>query len=131
MCEMGFGPESKGKARPEVIEKGRDVNELLALARKTEKYWKKTICGRCAKNGSVQRCRRHLVQDISSGSIETLSPHHTLIDYVCGHISRYHRSFGFEFQGTETEEDMAALVSAVGWCSGWGIFLSIYAQRSL
>jgi len=130
MCEMGFGPESKGMARPELIERGRDVTELLTLARKTEIYWEKAICGRCARNGSAQRCRRHLIGDVSMGLIDALSTHKTLIEYIYHHISLYHRSFRLEFQGSRTDEDMAALISAVGWCSGWKIFLSIYARES-
>jgi len=130
MCEMGFGPESIGKARPELIERGRDVTELLTLAHKTERYWEKAICGRCAKNGSIQRCRRHLIEDASIGLINTFSTLVSFIEYVCHHIARYYRSFQLEFQGTETEEDMAALISAVGWCSGWRIFLSICATES-
>jgi len=130
MCEMGYGPESIGKARPELIERGRDVTELLTLARKTEKYWEKAICGRCAKNGSVQRCRHHLIEDASTGLIDTFSTHSALVEYIFHHISLYYRSFRLEFQGTETEEDRAALISAVGWCSGWGIFLSVYARRN-
>jgi hypothetical protein len=131
MCEMGFGPDSIGKARPDVIERGRDVTELLTLARKTERYWEKAICGRCAKNGSIQRCRRHLIEDASIGLINGFSTHLSLVEYICHHISRYYRSFRLEFQGTETEENMAALISAVGWCSGWGIFLRIYARGNL
>jgi hypothetical protein len=130
MCEMGFGPESKGMARPDLIERGRDVSELCSLARKTERYWQKTICGRCAKNGSSQRCRRHLIKDASMGLIDTFSTHINLIEYIYHHISRYYRSFRVEFHGTETEEDIAALISSVGWCSGWGTFLSIYAGES-
>jgi hypothetical protein len=130
MCGMGYGPESKGIVRPGLVERGRDVAELLTLARKTEKYWEKTICGRCAKNGSVQRCRRHLIEEALMGSLDTLSTHNALVEYIYHHISLYYRSFRLEFQGTETDEDRAALISAVGWCSGWGIFLSVYSGRS-
>jgi len=31
---------------------------------------------------------------------------------------------------TETKEDMEALISAVGWCSGWEIFLTTFARRN-
>jgi len=34
-------------------------------------------------------------------------------------------SFRWENRGTETVEDMAALISAVGWCSGWKPLFSI------
>ena len=130
LCEAGLGPQSEGMARPELIERGRDFGELCALARRTEVYWEKTICGRCAKNDSPHRCRTHLIADAMAGLIDTLSTHRALVEYVFCHLSRYHRSFRLEFQGTETEEDMAALISAVGWCSGWGIFLSTFPKMN-
>jgi len=131
MCEMGFGPYSKGIVRSEIIERGRDITELYALARKTETYWEKTICGRCTGNKSDNRCRRHLIEDISNGLTDQLSNNKALIDYIYCHISLYHRSFRLEFQGSQTEEDMSALISAVGWCSGWKTFLSIYGKNDL
>jgi hypothetical protein len=130
MCEMGYGPESKGIVNPERIERGRDVTQLFTLARRTEKYWEKAICGRCAGNGSIQRCRRHLIEDASMGLIDRFSTHSALVEYIFHHLSLYYRSFRLEFHGTETEEDRAALISAVGWCSGWGIFLSILVKRN-
>jgi hypothetical protein len=129
MCEMGFGPYSKGIVRPEIIERGRDITELYALARKTETYWEKTICGKCIGNKSNHRCRRHLIEDISNGLTNQLSNHQALVDYIYCHISLYSRSFRLEFQGSQTEEDMSALISAVGWCSGWKTFLSLYGKN--
>lgn len=129
MCDMGFGPQSKGMARSELIHRGRDATELDTLACKTVRFWAKTICGRCAKNGSAQRCRHHLVEDILAGWVDRPSEHSALVEYIFHHLSRYHRSFRLEFHGTETEEDRAALISAVGWCSGWGIFLSTFNKR--
>jgi hypothetical protein len=130
ICEMGYGPESKGIARAGLIEKGRDITELLSFARRTEIHWEKAICGRCAKNGSIQRCRRHLIEDASMGLIDSFSTHIALVEYIFHHLSIYHRSFRLEFHGTETEEDRAALISAVGWCSGWGTFLQIAGRES-
>lgn len=130
MCKMGFGPHSKGIASPELVKRGRDITELGKLADSTETYWQKTICGRCAKNGSAQRCRRHLIEDASKGLVDTFFTHSTLVEYIFCHLSRYHRSFRLEFQGTQTAEDVAALISAVGWCSGWRAFLSICATES-
>lgn len=129
MCEMGFGPRSKGMARPELIEKGRDATELVGLARITETYWVKTICGRCAENRSLNRCRRHLIEDILAGEVDRYSEHISFVEYIFYHLCRYHRSFRLEFQGTETEEDIASLISAVGWCSGWKTFFSIYGEN--
>ncbi len=125
MCDMEYGPHSKGSIEAERVRKGRDLSELRALARKTSPYWQKGVCGRCAGNDSAQRCRRHLRQEISRGVITDLSPHAALVDDIAKHIKIYARSFCHGYHGTETDEDMAALISAVGWCSGWETFLSI------
>jgi hypothetical protein len=125
MCDMEYGPHSKGVADAERVEKGRDLGELQALALKTSAYWQKGVCGRCAGEDLPQRCRRHLIQEISQGVITDLSPHAALVDDVAKHIKIYALSFRHGYHGTETDEDAAALMSAVGWCSGWKTFLSI------
>jgi len=125
MCEMNYGPHSKGAIEAHRVRKGRDVSELQALARRTTPYWRKALCGRCAGNDSAKRCRRHLIEEISRGMVSDLSPHASHIGSIARHIERYARSFRHGYHGTATDEDTAALISAVGWCSGWKTFLSI------
>jgi hypothetical protein len=83
------------------------------------------VCGRCAQNASAYRFRPHLIKDLSTGLGEGLAFHSAHLAYVLHHIELYSRSFRWQFQRTETEEDKAALISSVGWCSGWKTFLSI------
>lgn len=125
MCEMEYGPHSKGSIDAARVRKGRDPTELQAFTRKTKPYWHRALCGRCAGNNSAQRCRRHLIQEIARGMIRDLSPHAALVDDIAKHIKIYARSFCHGYHGTETDEDAAALMSAVGWCTGWKTFLSI------
>jgi len=125
MCKMGFGPETKGMASPDVAERGGDSSNLQVFAQKTKKHWEKTICGRCVKNGSFHRCRKHLIEDAWDGSVGDLSFHQDVMGYIFKHVVHYHASFGWERSGTDTEEDRAALVSAIGWCSGWRPLLDI------
>lgn len=113
MCGAGFGPERKGTAKPELVKKGRDLSGVLALARKTRPYWQKALCGKCVDDGSEQRCRRHLIEDLHMGLIDDLSGHYFLVRYIARHVSKYARSFQFEYRGTETDEDEAALLSAL------------------
>ena len=61
--------------------------------------------------------------------VNRFSEHRDLIDYMFEQITLYARSFRWEFQGTETEENKAALISAVGWCSGWQLFLPIIGME--
>ena len=98
---------------------------LQDLAVKTAPYWEKALCGRCAGNDSPQRCRRHLVEEISQGVIKDLSLHVSLVNDIETHMRMYNRSFCHGYHGTDTDEDRAALISAVGWCSGWKTLLSI------
>jgi len=125
MCELGYGPHSKGAARPDIVKAGRDLTEIRALARRTLPYWHGAVCGRCAGTGSKVRCRRHLIEDLSARKIKDLSMHEQLVRYIARHLGVYTLSFRYEYNGTETEEDVAALISAVGWCSGWETLLEV------
>jgi hypothetical protein len=127
MCEMKYGPNSRSAAGPELLEKGRDLYEIQTFAKKTYRYWGKTVCGRCAGNSSIHRCRHHLIESISKGRINDLSLHEKLVNHIARHIKTYMLSFRWENRGMETVEDMAALISAVGWCSGWKPLFSIMA----
>jgi len=125
MCESGFGPDSRWFVKPQIIRQGRDLTELQGLARSTSPYWLRDVCGKCSGNGSPIRCRRHLVEDESLGLIDDLSSSRALVSGIVDRLIKFARSFQFEFQGTQTLADAAALISAVGWCSGWELFLSI------
>ena len=127
MCEMNYGSDSKSVAGSELLEKGRDLTEFRSFAEKTYHYWEKTICGQCAENGSIQKCRYHLIESMSRGEVDDLSFHLKLVDDIARHIKIYMLSFRWENRGTKTTEDMAALISAVGWCSGWKPLFSILA----
>jgi hypothetical protein len=129
MCEMDLGPETKGSATPDLVERGRDMGELQVFAHRTESYWRKTVCGRCLGNGSWPRCRRHLLEDASQGRFKNLLSHQDLLKYIFRQITLYSRSFRWEFHGTEPEEGKAALISAVGCCSGWRPLLSILEMK--
>jgi len=129
MCEMGYGPDSSGMARPELVEKGRDLNHFRAFAAQTMSYWQKAVCGKCADDGASARCRRHLLEDASLGLLRELSAHRKMLEYVVQHLKKFERSFIWGYHGTETDEDRAALISSVGWCSGWRIFLQIVDGR--
>lgn len=130
MCEEGYGVHSKGFVKPEVVEKGRNLKWLLELAQRTRPYWTPMICGKCSGNGSLVRCRKHLVEDEASRFPGVVRPARNLVAYLTHHLVRYAQSFRFEFRGTQTQEDEAALVSAIGWCSGWGAFLTIMKETS-
>lgn len=124
MCEMGLDQRSRGAARQELIAEGRDPSQILRFADKTRRYWRKTLCGRCVGHGSFPLCRPHLLEETSRGFVDDPAEHCALVKYILEHLRIYKQSFVWGYHGTETEEDEAALISAVGWCSGWQTWLS-------
>ncbi len=129
ICEIGYGPESTAQVKEERLLKGRDLTELRAFASRTEPHWRHGVCGRCLGNdGSASRCRRHLIEDWEAGARLDLSAHLDGVQEVAGRLAKYSRSFVFEKRGTATDEDRSALISAVGWCSGWRTLMNILEQ---
>ena len=125
MCDMDYGPESKGSASEDLLVRGREVAELNRFANRTRVHWEKMVCGRCLGNEAWPRCRPHLIQDASRGMVKDIACHRAFMDGIMEQIAIYSRSFRWEYRGTVTEKNEAALISAVGWCSGWRPFLSL------
>ncbi len=123
MCEMGLGRASRGAVRAELVEVGRDASQIRAFADRTREYWSKTMCGECLGDGSPPRCRLHLLEEASRGAVVNLPEHRARVEQVIKHLAVYRQSFVWGYHHTETEEDRAALISAVGWCSGWRVWI--------
>jgi hypothetical protein len=132
MCEMGYGPGTEGKAGRDIIETGGNPEHLRAFARRTAQYWSETVCGVCNNSDSLERCRRHLTEDADRGFLPAISLQRDLVRSVHDRLVVYARSFVCGYHGTATDKDRAALISAVGWCSGWGpLLLMMKGRRSL
>ena len=69
--------------------------------------------------GAAARCRAHLGEDLQRGEAVDLAAQRELVESIYGHMARFSRAFVWEYRGTATEEDRAALISAIGWCGGW------------
>jgi hypothetical protein len=119
MCEMGLDRASRGAAREELLEQGRDLSQIRAFADRTRNFWSKAVCGKCLGDRSPRRCRPHLLEEVSGGSVVDVAEHRALVGHVVEHLRVYRQSFVWGYRHTETEEDRAALISAVGWCGGW------------
>jgi hypothetical protein len=65
------------------------------------------------------------VEDISHGRIHDVSVHASLVNSIAKHTYIYGQSFYHGYHGIKTDEDVAGLISAVGWCCGWKTPLAI------
>lgn len=118
MCDCGLGPRSRGAARAELVERGRDPREFRAFARRTEPFWRRAVCGTCAGRSAAARCRRHFREDAARGRAH-VHAQRELIETTLEHLRVYSQSFVWGYHGTESDEDRAALIVPVGWCSAW------------
>ncbi len=88
------------------------------------------ICGKCLGNASVLRCRPHLVSE-TGHTRGDYQANLELVSEILERVTRYWRSFRWEFRGTETHMDLAGLLAAVGWCSGWRPLLELAGTSKL
>jgi hypothetical protein len=119
MCELNLRRAPRGAAREAMMKEGRDPRALRALAERTRPYWGPAVCGRCLDRQSPARCRVHFREDALDGRVDNVDEHRALAECILTHLGVYARSFVWGYHDTETDEDRAALISAVGWCSGW------------
>lgn len=126
MCSIGYGPTSRGQASRSIVERGSDVTAIHRFVSETAPAWRRWICGRCAGTDAAMRCRPHLREDLSKGSA-SLEEQRRYVTELAFHMERYARSFRWELRRTDTADDRAALIGAVGWCSGWRIWLDFAA----
>ena len=119
MCEMGFERRSRGAFRQDRIEQGRDLTMIREFANATREYWEPTVCGRCAGDESETRCRPHLLAEARARTVGDLEAHRSDVARILERLTVFARSYRWEYRNTETDRDRAALLSAVGWCSGW------------
>jgi hypothetical protein len=129
MCDLGYDAH-KGSIMtlPDYIQAGKNLTNIRAFAVETEPYWRGAICGQCAGNGARPLCRLHLRERLGNGGV-ALDEQRELVESIFERIDHYHRSFWWEHRGTDTVEDRAALISAIGWCSGWRPWLMLREIR--
>lgn len=130
MCELGYGPGSRGFISAARLAAGRDVAALGEFMARSERHWREDVCGVCAGCASAARCRIHLLREVAGGSLSGLAAHRVRLARMAARAARYSDSFRWERRGTDTAEDRAALVSAAGWCGGWSALLGVNRQTA-
>lgn len=129
MCALRYGPESSGYPSRDVVERGRNLDEIRRFTLETEAGWHSDVCGRCAQDERRARCRRHLLDELRHGDA-AVTEARAQVASICARVTRYARAFRWELRGTDTPLDRAALISAAGWCSGWNSWLRLAAESN-
>lgn len=117
-CDMRIYYAGGGLARPAMTAQGRRTDELLSFASEHRAYWWDTVCG-ASGGGGEALCRRHLLgrrEPVESASFERLR---CMLESTRDHVATLSRSYHWDRRGSDRPEDRAALLTAIGWLSGW------------
>jgi len=97
------------------------------FATELEPVWRKKVCSICAGQAGAYRCRPHLLSDTKTGKVHS-DLQWADLENLHKSLERYGKSFGQH--GTNAHpQDAAALVTAIGWCSGWKPLLSFVGRE--
>lgn len=121
VCEFAL-ERTRGDLAPEaIVARGRDVRGLRRFATRTAPHWQHAVCGVCAGDDDApNRCRRHLLAELRAGRpAAMIDPQRAMLQALCVALDAYRRSFAWDTHLTAGPRERAALVTAIGWLSGW------------
>lgn len=125
MCDIGAHRAGGGAADMAMIRYGRQTDALREFALRHRTYWDPTVCGICRNNRTDTRCRRHLVESATSADSALLHDQVALLEATRRRLKAFGGSFVWGHYDTDSPEDRAALLTAVGWMSGWRPLLAL------
>jgi putative (di)nucleoside polyphosphate hydrolase len=119
-------PKRRGLLSVPELSRAKDPARLRSFAEKSAPFWHSDRCPRCI-NGVTggHLCRRHLIQALNEGAAPNLIFEREHLVNVLARLENYAWSFSWGFQGMDGPEDHAALISSVGWCSGWSSLAAV------
>ena len=128
LCAMNLRNSGPAGASPRSrLDRGRDNSTLRAFAGRLAPAWRSWLCPECAgrerAGAAPTLCRQHLIAAIRAHGPVDISTQRNLLQDLYDHVARYQNSF--LVGGPEaSDQDRAALIAAIGWCSGWRLLLS-------
>ncbi len=99
MCKMGYSLTNGVGVHSERIAEGRNLDPIRAFACETVSCWRDLVCGVCAGNENLSRCRIHLRTDLIRVRPDT-SKQREIVKFLFHHISRYMQSFIWDYRST-------------------------------
>jgi hypothetical protein len=122
LCAMNLQNASAGVSPQTRLDRGRDNSKLRNFAGRLEGVWYSSLCLDCSGQESAEnapiRCRRHLVAAMKARIPVDVAAQESILRNLFSRVTRYQQSF--LVGGPEaSDHGRAALIAAIGWCSGW------------
>lgn len=133
LCALNINNLGAGVSTRARLNRGRDSSELHAFATDLASLWRPNVCAICASEArettSPSRCRPHLLTEAKLQKSVDLSWQQGTLEELLGQLARYQDSF---VAGADEprDADRAALISAIGWCSGWRPLLALLSKAA-
>ena len=113
-------PTWRGLLSAAELAEAKDPARLRSFLEESAPHWRSDCCPRCiAGVTGGQLCRHHMIDAISEGQSLELNREREYFLNVLARLENYAWSFSWGFRGIDGPEDRAAIISAIGWCSGW------------
>ena len=122
LCAMNLRNASAGASARTRLDRGRDNSTLRNFASRLAPEWCSWLCPECAGreragNGPTS-CRQHFIAAMQAQAPVDISTQRNMLQHLCDNVARYQESF-LVGGPKASDEDRAALIAAIGWCSGW------------
>jgi hypothetical protein len=124
LCEIN--PRRRGWLSDAELAKAKDETRLRQFAEALAPLWQGNCCPQCIGAEPQGRlCRHHLGAAIMAKHPVNLDDDYRYLSSLLPHVENYARSFMWDYRDSDSPEDRAALLSAIGWCSGWSSFATL------
>jgi hypothetical protein len=133
LCAMSINAVAAGASSRARLDRGQDSSGLCAFASDLAPLWRPDVCAVCARETcemvAPRRCRRHLLTDMTMRRPVDLSWQGSTLRELSERLARYQESF---VAGADepSDQDRAALIAAIGWCSGWRPLLALLSKAA-
>ncbi len=121
LCTMNVKNASAGACPQARLNRGRDSSQLRNFASKLQPMWRSSVCSDCSGEDrdrmAPKRCRQHLLAAMKARTTVDIVAQRNVLRDLSDRVGRYQRSFSSGAKASD--QDRAALIAAIGWCSGW------------
>jgi putative (di)nucleoside polyphosphate hydrolase len=113
-------PTWRGLLSTAELSEAKDPARLRSFVEGSAPFWRSDCCPRCISGlTGGHLCRRHMIEAINERMSLDLKHEREYLLNVLARLENYAWSFSWGFRGIDGPEDRAAIISAIGWCSGW------------